>query len=177
MFVRNNTKKIKPYLKKNYKELTLDVSFLPKLIELEKEMIENHFKRYDEILCNHKYDLLRRPHKIYYLIGKITELLDKNTCSKLLYFSLYSHNRLSFSQSDYRYAEFVAGKKFGIEPKYLLFKKNDIQKNFYDFNKKEFYEITYSHQDIINEISNIYPIKEYKIVKFKNISYYAVTLK
>ena len=169
-FISYNSKKIKPLIKNNYEELSLNVEYLPKIMELTKAKKENLLKRYSAIICDQRYDLLRKPNKIYYIFGNFAKIINDNTCAKLLDFSLYYQWR-------FRINEFVSGKRFGLKPKYLLLKKEDYYFELYNLENNKFSTVVYSYEDILNEIGTMFEIKNYEITKFRTTTYIAIELK
>ena len=173
-FILYNSEKIKPLLKKNYNEISLNINSLPIIKSALKENEENVFRRYDAIVCDQKYKLLRNPNKIYVFFGTIGKKIGKKNCANLLYYALFDEQKKTFVTIQ----EFTSGKRLNINPKYLLIEK---QKNkifsLYNFENNKFSEFEITNEDILNEINNIYKIENYKIVELRDNKYIAITLK
>ena len=117
--------------------------------------------------------MLRKPKPIYFVVGKtLNVIFNKNICHKIIDLFLY-FDRYVFLEK----REFIAGERFGIKPKYILMVKQNYYYYFFNIEEKKHYTKVFTYEDMINEIDNIYGIKEYKIVEFKETPFIAIEIK
>ena len=120
-FVRDKSEKINVFFKQDHREIALNVQNLSKQKQLKELSQINFLNKSNEILCNQRYDLLRKPKPIYFVVGKtLNVIFNKNTCHKIIDLFLY-FDRYVFLEKN----EFIAGERFGIKPKYILMKKQN----------------------------------------------------
>ena len=174
-FSKGSSEEIKFFFKRNYKELQLSPLELPKIQEISKASQDSIFNRYHQILCNERYDLLRKSNNLYKIIGNIFNILqrfDSKICNNALniYINLETYTISQFN-------EFIFGERFGLKAEYILNKKEDYKFNFYDLETNNFYTKVFTSNEFLNEIDKIYGVDEYKTVKFKNSDYIVIKLK